>query len=155
MDWVRGRPPDALLFLKAMLKAAPSGLSVAPPTARDGTAGLTASKPSLAVGGVSRGSIVAYPAPTMANGAGVPDGMGVTHRRSSGSGASGGRGEEGPRDVTFSSPSVAVGGEVGVVPTPRTLAEGALLAPLRDVGTVAGALRRGVGTGLREMAAAR
>ncbi|CAN0059502.1 unnamed protein product, partial [Ectocarpus sp. 12 AP-2014] len=28
MDWVRGRAPDALLFLKALVKAAPSGLSV-------------------------------------------------------------------------------------------------------------------------------
>ncbi|CAN0059569.1 unnamed protein product, partial [Ectocarpus sp. 12 AP-2014] len=39
--------------------------------------------------------------------------------------------------------------------TPRTLAERALLAPLRDVGTMAGALRSGVGSSLREMAAAR
>ncbi|CAM9250242.1 unnamed protein product, partial [Ectocarpus sp. 8 AP-2014] len=39
--------------------------------------------------------------------------------------------------------------------TPRALAERALLAPLRDVGTIAGALRNGVGSSLREMAAAR
>ena len=38
---------------------------------------------------------------------------------------------------------------------PRILAEGALLGPLGDVGTVAGALRGKIGENLREMAAAR
>lgn len=42
-----------------------------------------------------------------------------------------------------------------LLPLSRVLAEGALLGPLRDVGTVAGALRSGIGGSLREMAAAR
>lgn len=193
MDWVRGRPPHALLFLKAILKAAPSGLSVTPPAApAAASAAAAANREKLARtisaeviapragggdggggGGVSRDSTLARPAPTKAAVAGVPDGVGATARHSSGdtagnvsmpasaaaaaatdAGASGGGEEKGPRRVTFSLPSIAVGGEAGV-PTPRKLAEGALLAPLRDVGTVAGALRRGVGSGLREMAAAR
>lgn len=41
------------------------------------------------------------------------------------------------------------------VSEPRMLAEGALLGPLGDVGTVAGALRGKLGGNLREMAAAR
>lgn len=180
MDWVRGRPPDALLFLKAVLKAAPSGLSVTPAAAdREQLArmvGAEAIAPKAGGSGsgraVSRGSTVnfACPAPLEAIGAGAP----ATARQSSGATAGkmsmpsssaatdaggpegreqGGR-EKGPRGVTYLPPSTEAVGKVGV-PTPRKLAEGALLAPLRDVGTVAGALRRGIGSGLREMAAAR
>lgn len=174
MDWVRGRPPDALLFLKAILKAAPSGLSVTPPTApaAAGRAKLARTTTAEGVapeaadsggggGGASRVPTLACLAPTEStarqSGGDTPGKVPepASGAATTGAGGSGGGGVEGPRGFT-SPPSIAAAAdERAGVPTPRSLAEGALLAPLRDVGTVAGALRGGIGSGLREMAAAR
>ncbi|CAM9659109.1 unnamed protein product, partial [Scytosiphon promiscuus] len=189
MDWVRGRPPDALLFLKALLKTAPSGLSVRPPASTTTTekrmdyprssklgsrphSTSTASSTVLVheEGGGGGGDDDDGDNLVLAEGARTLDASsapGTTAPRSSGTAFGGKVGTAVPprpgaavarsfrtedAESTLRSPSMVE--SVGVT-APRRLAEGALLGPLRDVGTVAGALRNGVGSSLREMAAAR
>lgn len=114
MDWVRGRPPDALLFLKALVKTASESLSPrSVPLPAYNRSGPTAQAPSHA--GPSISSVAA----TMAS------------------------------DFVNHPSRAPAGTEV------ERLAEGALLGPLREVGTMAGALRERLGTGLRQTAAAR
>lgn len=135
MDWVRGRPPDALLLLKALVKAtsrdlSPSSLPAFPeqperlpvphdhlPVVRDPSAAASSRPPSAQ-------SLSCPVDPTTSA-------EGTELKRS---------------DV--SKPAVHC-------VEARRLAEGALLAPLREVGTLAGSLRGRVGDGLRERAAVR
>lgn len=175
MDWVRGRPPDALLCLKALLKASTSGLSVSQPFSSLSTATATTNEDDAGVDVSRTSTLGSLPAAAarIAGGLGAPDGLGNPAPRNSSSNsiaagmvlmpspaaalaavrdAAGGCEDRTVGDA--SSPSIVAAAGVEVL-TPRTLAEGALLAPLRDVGTVAGALRSGVGSSLREMAAAR
>lgn len=194
MDWVRGRPPDALLFLKALLKTAPSGLSVLPPaSARNGIepprtdklgsrphprTAAAATIPALEEGGDGEGDVVddgdILSRTEGARTFDAPNGPGTTTllRNSGGSSTAAADGRAPRSAVGLSIPGGPVpcppdtegGGcassspsamdKMGVTVS-RTLAEGALLGPLRDVGTVAGGLRSGLGSSLREMAAAR
>lgn len=222
MDWVRGRPPDALLFLKAAVKVASSGLSLSCRTGKPSsspslissaqassrvaaaaTAAAAAAATSSSDGGGRTGSpgivtrehhtpqeeeeqdeegsrtadkpsrtaeksdsiMMVTPSATNPSPAAgrndaltaatpsAPDPVGVA------AGAplaapNGSRGIETPR--MMASEEFMPGGVAGImVSESRALAEGVLLGPLRDVGTVAGALRSRVGGGLREMAAAR
>lgn len=172
MDWVRGRPPDDLLFLKALLKAAPGGLTLpccpaptpapapsppAPPRPADGVSNgvmpardsASHSSPSNATAAAAVAAGEALVADEAASarklGGGKAGRVALSTSLSAARVGGGGGGGEG---------SVAAAG-VGGVLVPRGLAERALLGPLGEVGTVAGALRSRVGSGLREMAAAR
>ncbi|CAN0559525.1 unnamed protein product, partial [Ectocarpus sp. 12 AP-2014] len=188
MDWVRGRAPDALLFLKALVKAAPSGLSVWRPPLTPTELGSdrrvklsrsnlesSSSEVSAATANVSSEEDDSDAAATAAAGVvgmatvaggglgSMEGGQGTTARQSSSCYCSSSSSSSSSTSATGkklaladdASPACAavvsegasgVGGPSimeGVVEalTPRTLAERALLAPLRDVGTMAGALR--------------
>lgn len=132
MDWVKGRPPDALLYLKALIKAAPLPLPspLTPPTPTP--------LPSLTA--VAAADVTAAAAPDDSRRAAD---TALTHATGAVAAATDKEGVE--------VPVVAVAN----VSVPEMLAEGALLGPLGDVGTIAGAIRRKIGGNLREMAAAR
>lgn len=133
MDWVRGRPPDALLYLKALIKAAP--LPLPPP--------LTPPPPP----------VTAAAAADVRAAASLDD----SHRGAETAPANATAGAAAAATATAAIKNgidVPVVAAVNVSP-PRLLAEGALLGPLGDVGTIAGALRGKIGGNLREMAAAR
>lgn len=199
MDWVRGRPPDALLFLKAAAKAASSGMSLscskyspsrissAQTGARAAAAAAAAAASSMSDGDIPYlpGRIAAKhidaqneeDKPRTAEG---DSERSVTPSATNPSPA--GRCDA-PTAATPSAPDAAGVGDIPLtvqdgsrvmetsrmttgefmpgrmagiqVSESRALAEGALLGPLRDVGTISGALRSRVGGGLREMAAAR
>ena len=128
MDWVKGRPPDALLYLKVLVKAAPLPLPPTLPPPPPLTAATTADIRAAAAPNNSQRGAETGPAHTTAVAAATDAG----------------------KDRIDGSVVASVN-----MPAPRLLAEGALLAPLVDVGTVAGALRGKIGGNLREMAAAR
>lgn len=219
MDWVRGRPPDALLFLKALVKAAAApndlGLSISsgnpthealflPLPQRGSSFGGT----STAVGDYDTGDVTTTTAIGRAR-AGTRLGEGsardvdfdplrsrLGRQRQPTALDITTRGDDHPPPLAarsrFSRTAGSVGGDgkmLGRIPSAgdarqatvvgrrlkmdgidvlppsrkrglaagvsRALAESALLSPLREVGTVAGVLREGIGGGLREMVAAR
>ena len=135
MDWARGRPPDALLYLKALIKATP--LPLPPPLTLPTPTPLTA---------VAAADVTAAAAPDDCRRGAHAALTHVTEAVAAAIAAPAAADKE-----VIEVPVVAVAN----VPVPRMLAEGALLGPLGDVGTIAGALRRKIGGNLREMAAAR
>lgn len=229
MDWVRGRPPDALLFLKALVKAAaaPNDLSLSISSGNPTHEALLLPLPqrgssfggaSTAVGndngdvttatniesggvGVRAGTRLGVgsardvdvdPLRRKSGHQRQPEALDITtggddhplpsaarSRFSRTAGSVGGSvGGDGKRLGGVSStgdarqatvvwrrlkmdgidvliPPRMLGLTAGVSVPSRALAESALLSPLREVGTVAGVLREGIGRGLREMVAAR
>lgn len=224
MDWVRGRPPDALLFLKALVKAAAApndiGLSISGgnpthealflPLPQRGSSFVGT---STAVGNYDTGDVTTTTAIESGGGEGARAGSGLgvdsardvdvdPLRRRSGrqrqltvlditpggddhtrpspprsrfsrtAGSVGGDGKKlGDISSAGDAPQATATGRrlkmdgIDVLPplhkrdlssgVSRALAERSLLIPLREVGTVAGVLREGIGGGLREMVAAR
>lgn len=141
MDWVRGRPPDALLFLKALVKTASQSLS----SCSDGVS-------------LPRCRAPAAPSPLSQQQQQQQHTRPHHHDRDRryrhdflAASTSSAWSSHAPADGDASeqsrqSPAGAVA---------RRLAEGVLLGPLGEVGTLAGAVRKRVGEGLRERAAVR